>query len=124
MEPHIPILSITLDIKQDEYIVGDIITFKSSDGSTIRNTHRIISIVRNADGTVNYYVTHGDNPNIDADKVENVYPRNIDGKVIYHIPEVGNWFLVMKSNIFLTISTLAACYMAVYTFKQKETLTY
>ena len=124
MEPEIPILSITLDIKQDEYKVGDVITFKSSESSTIRNTHRIISIVRNTDGAINYYVTHGDNPNSDADKVENVNPKNIDGKVIYHLPKVGDWFLVMKSNIFLTFSTLFACYMAVATFKQKETLRY
>ena len=124
MEPEIPILSITLDIKQDEYQVGDVITFKSSPGSSIRNTHRIITIVRNQDNSVNYYVTHGDNPNIEAETVENVKPANIDGKVIYHLPKVGDWFLVMKDNIFLTISTFAACYMVIVVFKQKENLKY
>lgn len=124
MEPEIPILSITLDIKQDEYKVGDVITFRSSAASTIRNTHRIVSIKRNADGSINQYVTHGDNPNISADTVENVSPALIDGKVIYSIPKVGDWFLVMKSNLFLTITTLLACYMVVTTFKQKESLTY
>lgn len=124
MEPEIPILSITLDIKQSEYKVGDVITFKSSPGSSIRNTHRIVSIVRNADNSINYYITHGDNPNIEAETVENVKPQNIDGKVIYHIPKIGDWFLVMKSNIFLTVSTLAACYMVITVFRQKETLKY
>ncbi len=46
--------------------VGDIITFKAPNGN-YNETHRIIEIVKNDDGTVKYFKTKGDNAK-EADK--------------------------------------------------------
>ncbi len=124
MEPIIPILSVTLDFKQQTYKVGDVITFKTSAGSSIRNTHRIVTIVRDETGNIDYYITHGDNPNIDANTREAVSPALIEGKVIFTIPAIGEWFLVLKSNLALTVTTLIAIYVVIYITKQKQSLTY
>ena len=59
--------------------VGDIITFKAPNGN-YNETHRIVEIARNDDGTVKYFKTKGDN----AKAVDNweLDPQNVKAKYV------------------------------------------
>lgn len=76
--------------------VGDIITFKAPNGN-YNETHRIVEIVRNDDGTVKYFKTKGDN----AKAVDNwqLDPQNVKAKYVKKSVFVGglrkfmsNWY--------------------------------
>lgn len=76
--------------------VGDIITFKAPNGN-FNETHRIVEIVRNDDGTVKYFKTKGDN----AKAVDNwqLDPQNVKAKYVKKSVFVGglrkfmsNWY--------------------------------
>ena len=76
--------------------VGDIITFKAPNGN-YKETHRIVEIARNDDGTVNYFKTKGDN----AKAVDNwqLNPQNVKAKYVKKSVFVGglrkfmsNWY--------------------------------
>lgn len=66
--------------------VGDIITFKAPNGN-YNETHRIVEIARNDDGTVNYFKTKGDN----AKAVDNwqLNPQNVKAKYVKKSVFVG-----------------------------------
>lgn len=82
---------------------GDIITFKtwnSTLGSYMLNTHRIFEIVYNADGSVAYYITKGDNPvSNPVPDDDPVYAEDIRG--IY----TGKWVGAGATFKFLQTST-------------------
>ncbi len=63
----------------NELQVGDIITFKAPNGN-YNETHRIIEIVKNDDGTIKYFKTKGDNAK-EADKWE-LAPENVKAKYV------------------------------------------
>ena len=76
--------------------VGDIITIKAPNGN-YNETHRIVEIARNDDGTVNYFKTKGDN----AKAVDNwqLNPQNVKAKYVKKSVFVGglrkfmsNWY--------------------------------
>lgn len=76
--------------------VGDIITFKAPNGN-YNETHRIVEIARNDDGTVKYFKTKGDN----AKAVDNweLDPQNVKAKYVKKSVFVGglrkfmsNWY--------------------------------
>lgn len=76
--------------------VGDIITFKAPNGN-FNETHRIVEIARNDDGTVKYFKTKGDN----AKAVDNwqLDPQNVKAKYVKKSVFVGglrkfmsNWY--------------------------------
>ena len=76
--------------------VGDIITFKATNGH-YNETHRIVEIARNDDGTVKYFKTKGDN----AKAVDNwqLNPQNVKAKYVKKSVFVGglrkfmsNWY--------------------------------
>ena len=76
--------------------VGYIITFKAPNGN-YNETHRIVEIARNDDGTVNYFKTKGDN----AKAVDNwqLNPQNVKAKYVKKSVFVGglrkfmsNWY--------------------------------
>lgn len=66
--------------------VGDIITFKAPNGN-FNETHRIVEIARNDDGTVKYFKTKGDN----AKAVDNwqLDPQNVKAKYVKKSVFVG-----------------------------------
>lgn len=66
--------------------VGDIITFKAPNGN-YNETHRIVEIARNDDGTVKYFKTKGDN----AKAVDNwqLDPQNVKAKYVKKSVFVG-----------------------------------
>lgn len=75
---------------------GDIITFKAPNGN-FNETHRIVEIARNDDGTVKYFKTKGDN----AKAVDNwqLDPQNVKAKYVKKSVFVGglrkfmsNWY--------------------------------
>ena len=75
---------------------GDIITFKAPNGN-YNETHRIVEIARNDDGTVKYFKTKGDN----AKAVDNwqLNPQNVKAKYVKKSVFVGglrkfmsNWY--------------------------------
>ena len=66
--------------------VGDIITFKAPNGN-YNETHRIVEIAKNDDGTVKYFKTKGDN----AKAVDNweLNPQNVKAKYVKKAVFVG-----------------------------------
>ena len=57
---------------------GDVITFKTTiDGQAALNTHRIVQILRNGDGTVSQFITKGDNKETNT-IVDDFSPRPTD----------------------------------------------
>ena len=74
--------------------VGDIITFKAPNGN-YNETHRIVEIARNDDGTVNYFKTKGDN----AKAVDNwqLNPQNVKAKYVKKSVFVGGLRKFMSS---------------------------
>lgn len=88
----------------DNYKIGDIVTFFSSDinyeGMTI--THRIVDKGK-TNGNKLFYTTKGDN-NLVNDSTP-VFNEAIYGKVIFKIPKIGyvHSFLSKPSNFFLCI---------------------
>ncbi len=91
-------------MKNDDYKVGDIITFASSDinykGLTV--THRIVEKT-NSESAESIYITKGDNNSvIDSASVS---ANAIYGKVLFKIPYLGyiQSFLSKPSNFFICI---------------------
>ena len=90
MEPSIAVGSIIYTVKQKEYRVGDVITFKERDGNI---SHRIVG-VEVIDGE-KYYMTKGDaNRESDGNLVEE---KNVYGRVTSRIPFVGNAILFLRN---------------------------
>ena len=98
MDPSIPQGSVVFVQKDNWYFPGDILTYGKTSDVTI--THRLIEKVQTPEGE--QYKLQGDaNTAPDGDLVK---PKNVIGKVIFHIPFVG-WFsmLVRSSNGFLAL---------------------
>ncbi len=72
---------------------GDIITFKAPNGN-YNETHRIIEIARNEDGSVKYFKTKGDNAK-EADSWE-LKPENIKAKYVKKSVFIGGLRRFMK----------------------------
>lgn len=91
-------------VENDQYDVGDVITFLPVDNrygnATI--THRIID-KRQVDGDESIYITKGDhNSKVDSSVVKT---RDIYGKVLFRIPKIGyvQDFLARPSNYFICL---------------------
>ena len=111
--------------------VGDIITFKAPNGN-YNETHRIVEIARNDDGTVNYFKTKGDN----AKAVDNwqLNPQNVKAKYVKKSVFVGglrkfmsNWYgyvvvvVIPLCIVFaLIISSVVRDKLALENEKEKE----
>lgn len=119
--------------KNDNYQVGDIITFSSSDirykGLTI--THRIIKKMTNNQGISSNYKTKGDN-NAVADAAV-VKTDDIYGKVLFKVPKIGylqsffekpvHFFLclLIPGIIFVIYETVRILFM--FVFEKMRTIT-
>jgi signal peptidase I len=107
MVPNINVYDIVLDVRVDspkDIKVGDIITFisTSSISKDFTVTHRVINIIKGADGKYEY-VTKGDaNPVADSDTAKY---DNVIGKVKMRIPQVGRiqFFLATKMGWFIVV---------------------
>ena len=85
MEPAIKLGSLVLIKQEQQYRVGDIITFKNSDNLMATTTHRIIK-EKIAENQIQYY-TKGDANN--AEDTNKVSESLIIGKVQIIIPYLG-----------------------------------
>lgn len=87
MEPTLSVYDVIIVKKQDNYNLGDIITFyvPEEDGKMVCYTHRIVSV---GDG---FYLTQGDN-NQQWDEWT-VYRQNVVGTIQARIPKIGKFVL-------------------------------
>lgn len=114
MIPNINVYDVVIDVRVDEpedIEIGDVITFYSDSpelrGGTI--THRVISIIKNSDGSYNYQ-TKGDN-NLVEDSATVPYEKVI-GKVALRIPQLGRvQFFLASSFGWLLLIMIPALYI-------------
>lgn len=96
--------------------VGDIVTFEDVtilDGKKLLNTHRIIEISLKSDGSINHFVTHGDNNPQGVN--EWVLPSEIIGVYQGKAGGIGHMFLFMGSSAgFFTCIVLPTLLIVVY----------
>ena len=98
----------------NEYKVGNIITFKKQDGEIV--THRIKKIVLS--DLRNAYITQGDNN--EAEDEQKVEYEQILGKVIYTMPK---FVKLLKNKIFFTLALTSLIAFLIYdkrVMKRKE----
>ena len=114
MTPNINVYDVVIDVRIDDpedIKIGDVITFYSDapevHGGTI--THRVISIIKNSDGTYNYQ-TKGDY-NLVEDSTTVPYNK-IVGKVALRIPQLGRvQFFLASSYGWLLLIMIPALYI-------------
>jgi len=89
-------LVITKLVSQSELAVGDDITFWKTETKTV--THRIVDIIENYDGygSLGYQTMGVDNSAPDVDIVDY---SNVVGKVVFHVPVVGDIIRIATDNI-------------------------
>lgn len=98
----------------EEYKVGNIITFKKKNGEIV--THRIDDIT-----TVDLqraYVTKGDNNTVKDDEI--VEYKYIIGKVIYTMPKFGIVMKLLKNKIFFAFCILVLIVIIYYDNRLKK----
>ena len=94
----LPVGSLALAVSQQEYFVGDIVTFKIP-GSEKLLTHRVVEIsaISDANG-IGVIRTKGDANNVVDDW--QLTDEDILGKIIFHIPYLG--YLLRLPQIIVT----------------------
>ena len=96
MEPNINIGDMVITkSNEDELEVGDIISYRK--GQSVI-THRISQILEDENGEKTYR-TKGDNNN--AEDGEEIYLKDIEGKVIKVIPKIGKISLLLQNKIII-----------------------
>lgn len=97
MRPNIPIGSLILThrVSTQSLKVGDVITYISPINPNMTISHRIVQKTL-YEGKVPEFVTKGD-----ANKFSDipVLGGSVEGKVVWHIPDVGGWLLYLKEPI-------------------------
>jgi signal peptidase len=93
-------LVITRQIDPSSIQIGDDITYMLNERSSI--THRVVGITENYENSGSYgFETKGvDNENPDENIV---YAKNVVGKVIFHVPNVGSILLAISENWMLVV---------------------
>lgn len=99
MAPTIPAGSLLIDLKAEEYYVGDVITFNApaspGDSKIVTITHRVNQVL--VEDAKVLYETQGDandQPDVDLRASENVI-----GRVLFHIPLLGSVVAFAKTKI-------------------------
>lgn len=117
MKPRLNINDIVIVKKgysNEEYKIGNIITFKNSKNEII--THRVEKVI-----TVDLeraYITKGDNNiSVDEDPVEY---KDVIGKVIYTMPKFGSFVNLLKNEVFFSLCIIVLFAIALIDNKQKR----
>lgn len=84
MEPTYSPGDMVVSVPQDQYQVGDVVTFQPVAGDPALITHRVVGIALGAETA---YITRGDANGADDDPVT---PEQVMGRVVYHVPYVGH----------------------------------
>lgn len=115
MEPNIKVYDVVFDCKVDPSTIkeGDVITFISSstlsEGMTV--THRVIGIVETESG-LKFRVQGDNNSTPDSSLVDY---RNILGKVVFKIPQLGRLqFLIQTRGGWLFVLLIPALFVVIY----------
>ena len=114
MIPNINVYDVVIDVRVDDpedIKIGDVITFYSDNielrGGTV--THRVVSVIKNSDGTYSYQ-TKGDN-NLVEDSSTVPFDKVI-GKVALRIPQLGRvQFFLASSYGWLLLIMIPALYI-------------
>lgn len=117
MEPRLSrddIVIVKKGYANESFKVGNIITFKRSDGEII--THRIKKDVI-SDGR-RAYITQGDNN--DTEDEDTVEYEMIIGKVIYTMPNFGNIMKLLKNKMFFSLCIILLIFIIWFDKKQKQ----
>lgn len=84
MEPTYSPGDMVVSVPQDQYEVGDVVTFQPVAGDPTLITHRVVGVTLGAETA---YITRGDANGADDDPVS---PEQVMGRVAYHVPYVGH----------------------------------
>ncbi|MCM1012076.1 MULTISPECIES: signal peptidase I [unclassified Brevibacterium] len=84
MEPTYEPGDIVVSVPQDQYRIGDPVTFQPRSNVPMLITHRVVAVTDSADGRT--YVTRGD---ANGDDDEPIVEAQVMGKVLYSIPKLG-----------------------------------
>ncbi|WP_211977826.1 signal peptidase I [Brevibacterium sp. W7.2] len=84
MEPTYEPGDIVVSVPQDQYRIGDPVTFQPRSNDPMLITHRVVAVTDSADGRT--YVTRGD---ANGDDDEPIVEAQVMGKVLYSIPKLG-----------------------------------
>lgn len=108
MEPEVKTGSMVFDKKTDDYAIGEIITYKVEDNSTV--THRLYSI--ESENNQTYFVTKGDaNNSPDPNKVS---PQNVVGEVLFSVPLLGYFVSFLRTPVGLIVFIIIPATIIVY----------
>lgn len=89
MEPAFSAGDMILIHGQDEYELGDIVTFRNEEGSLV--THRIVG------STEGSFITKGDANNVEDDTL--LSAENIVGKLVCCVPVMGSFLLFLRTPV-------------------------
>ncbi|MFC1649191.1 signal peptidase I [Patescibacteria group bacterium] len=87
MEPEISVGSLIFVNETNDYVEGDIVTYRDTSNPKQTTTHRIVSVETDEDIGKVTYVTKGD-ANEDEDMTP-VEPNRVLGEVIFNVPLLG-----------------------------------
>lgn len=102
MEPTYAPGDMVVAVPQDNYDVGDVVTFQPVSDDPTLITHRIVGI---RTGAETWYVTRGDANGADDPPIR---AEQVMGRVVYHVPYVGHVAHAVGPNRGLVV-TAAAC---------------
>lgn len=93
MEPAFSAGDMILIRQEEDYALGDIVTFRLSSGDLV--THRIVGSVEGS------FITKGDANNTEDDEL--LDPQQIVGKLVTYIPAVGSFLLFLRTPVGLFV---------------------
>ena len=93
MEPAFSAGDLIVIREEDDYALGDIVTFRLSGGELV--THRIVGSVEGS------FITKGDANNTEDDEL--LTPAQVVGKLVTYIPAVGSFLLFLRTPVGLAV---------------------
>lgn len=108
------IIVIKKGYKNEQYKIGNIITFKRSDGELI--THRIVDVTTS--NLVRAYITKGDNNAIEDKEI--VKYDQIVGRVILTMPKLGSVIALLKNKAFFSLCIAFLILIIIYDKKNRN----
>ena len=104
MEPTYAPGDVVVSVPQDDYGVGDVVTFQPVSNDPTLITHRIVGVeLGGPEGTM--YITRGDANGADDDPIQ---AEQIMGEVLYHVPEVGHLSTAVGQHRNVLVALLGA----------------
>lgn len=93
MEPTYSPGDMVVSVPQENYAIGDVVTFQPFSGDPTLVTHRVVGVSQSPESIE--YITQGD-ANGAAD--DPIVAEQVMGKVIYHLPYVGHVANALGNN--------------------------